>query len=86
MAAWTVYILTCCDGSYYTGSTTDLVRRLREHQTGQGARYTRSRLPCRLVWSRKCRNRATAQRLEARLKALPRAEKTTLIHRGRNAF
>ncbi len=47
--AWT-YILECADGSYYVGSTRDLEQRLLEHQAGYGSRYTRSRLPVRLVW------------------------------------
>ncbi|WP_245633026.1 GIY-YIG nuclease family protein [Luteipulveratus mongoliensis] len=47
--AWT-YILRCCDGSYYVGSTTDLERRLAQHQHGEGASYTRLRRPVELVW------------------------------------
>ena len=47
---WT-YILECSDGTYYVGSTIDLERRLNQHQTGEGAAYTRSRLPVRLAWS-----------------------------------
>jgi putative endonuclease len=47
---WT-YILECSDGTYYVGSTIDLERRFHQHQLGEGAAYTRSRLPVRLVWS-----------------------------------
>ena len=46
-----VYILECSDSSYYTGSTTDLERRLQQHQVGEGAKYTRSRRPVRLIYS-----------------------------------
>ena len=45
-----MYILLCADGTYYTGSTTDLTRRLFQHQQGQGARYTKGRLPVKLVY------------------------------------
>ena len=45
-----MYILECSDGSYYTGSTTDIEKRLAEHQAGEGANYTRTRLPVKLVY------------------------------------
>lgn len=45
-----MYILECADGSYYTGSTWDLDRRLREHQSGEGANHTKKRLPVKLVY------------------------------------
>ncbi|MDR1997861.1 MAG: GIY-YIG nuclease family protein [Candidatus Margulisbacteria bacterium] len=45
-----MYILECCDGSYYTGSTKDLARRLTQHQTGRGANYTKKHLPIKLVY------------------------------------
>ena len=45
-----MYILECADGSYYTGSTKNLERRLREHQAGQGANHTKARLPVKLVY------------------------------------
>jgi len=45
-----MYILECCDGGYYVGSTIDLPRRLEQHQSGQGANYTRKRLPVKLVY------------------------------------
>ena len=48
--AW-VYILECADGSYYVGSTTDLERRVSQHQLGEGAAYTKRRRPVRLVWA-----------------------------------
>ena len=49
--AWYVYMLRCGDGSLYTGSTTDVARRLREHQNGTGAKYTRARPPVSLALS-----------------------------------
>jgi len=48
--AW-VYILECADGTYYVGSTTDVERRVSQHQLGEGAAYTKSRRPVRLIWS-----------------------------------
>ena len=49
--AWYVYMLRCGDGSLYTGSTTDVARRLREHQNGTGAKYTRTRPPVTLAYT-----------------------------------
>ncbi len=76
---WWVYILRCRDGTLYTGITTDVARRLAEHRAGAGARYTRSRLPLRLVWREPQPDRAAAARREAQVKRLPRAQKLALI-------
>jgi cyclophilin family peptidyl-prolyl cis-trans isomerase/predicted GIY-YIG superfamily endonuclease len=74
-----VYVLCCADGSFYAGSTTDLGRRLFAHRRGVGARYTRSRLPVRLVawWQPGALNAARSQ--EARFKRLSRAGKVALL-------
>lgn len=80
--AWYVYMLRCGDGSLYTGSTTDVERRLREHQGGTGARYTRSRPPVTLAYAEEAPDRSAAQRREAAIKKLPRAQKLKLIRRG----
>jgi len=74
MSAW-VYVLQCRDGSFYTGWTNDLEKRVRTHQTGKGGKYTRSRLPVKLarVWKKK--NRKEAMRAEALFKQLTRKEK-----------
>jgi putative endonuclease len=79
MPRWYTYILQCSDQSFYTGSTTDLNRRLQEHQTGQGARYTHSRRPVNLVWSQSALSRPKAQQREARIKACTRTQKEQLI-------
>ena len=79
--AWYVYMLRCGDGSLYTGSTTDVERRLREHQGGTGARYTRSRPPVTLAYA-EAPDRSAAQRREAAIKKLPRAQKLKLIGKG----
>ncbi len=79
MARWWVYMVRCADDSLYTGSTNDLDRRLQAHNTGKGARYTRSRRPVELVWSRRLKDKSAALSLEARLKQLSRPEKLALV-------
>ena len=78
---YTLYILKCSDGSLYTGITTDLKRRVSEHDDGKvGAKYTRGRGPVAVVYTRRFRNRANASREEARIKKLSRAEKLVLVN------
>ena len=74
-----VYILECADGSFYTGWTTDLERRVAQHNTGRGAGYTRSHRPVKLVYWEEHPDRGSAQRREIALKRLPRARKAALI-------
>ena len=78
-----LYILKCADGTLYTGITTDLKRRVGEHNgkggTKLGAKYTKARRPVRLVYSKKFKDRSLASREEARVKNLKRTEKLTLI-------
>ena len=78
---WHVYMLQCADSTLYTGVTTDLQRRLCQHngELAGGARYTRARRPVRLVWWRKCLNRSAAQQEEASLRRLSRGQKLTLV-------
>lgn len=74
-----LYILKCADGTLYTGITTDLVRRAKEHNSSKfGAKYTRARRPVKLVYSKKFRNRSLATKAESRIKKLTRAEKLKL--------
>ena len=73
------YIVRCADGSLYTGWTIDLKQRLAMHNSGKGARYTRSRLPVELVWSEEQPSQETARSREARIKQLTRKEKLQLI-------
>lgn len=77
--AWTVYMLRCGDGSLYTGITCDLPRRLRAHQSGKGAKYTRSRPPVELVYQEEAEDKSAALRREIALKRLSRREKLALI-------
>ena len=70
-----VYVLECGDGSYYTGWTNDLKKRVRAHQSGKGGKYTRSRLPVKLIKKWRAKNKSTAMRKEAMFKSLSRKEK-----------
>ena len=81
---WWVYLVRCSDRSLYTGVTTDLVRRVDEHNGRQpgGARYTRARRPVALVWSERCGSRSEAQRREAAVRKLSRRQKDRLIDHG----
>jgi len=73
------YILECADGTYYTGWTTDPERRLRQHNTGHGARYTKTRRPVQLVYVEPQIDRSTAQKREYQIKKLSRTQKEVLI-------
>ncbi len=77
--AYFCYILECSDGTYYTGWTTDPERRLRQHNSGAGARYTRSRRPVRLAYVEEQPDRASAMKRERAIKSLSRQQKTCLI-------
>ena len=74
-----LYILECSDGTYYTGSTVDLERRLFEHEHGLGANYTRKRLPVRLVFCREFPSIADAFTREIQVKDWSQAKKRALI-------
>jgi putative endonuclease len=77
---WFIYILRCADGTLYTGITTDLSRRVQEHNSQKkGARYTRSRRPVTLVYSESADNRSEASKREYAIKQMPLAAKTVLI-------
>jgi putative endonuclease len=73
-----VYLLRCRDGSLYCGWTDDLMQRVTKHNSGKGARYTRSRLPVTLVWSEELADRSAALRRELAIKRLTRAQKLAL--------
>jgi putative endonuclease len=72
-------MLMCRDGTYYTGAAKLLAARLRQHEQGRASRYTRARLPVRLVWSRRVRTWSAALKQEYRLKQLQRPEKEALV-------
>jgi len=75
-----LYILECSDGTLYTGITADLDRRIKEHNSSEfGAKYTSTRRPVKLVYSKKFSNRSRASKEEARIKKLTRAEKLSFL-------
>ena len=74
-----VYILRCGDGSLYTGYTDDVARRLSVHQSGRGAKYTRSHLPVELAHQEELPDKSAALRREAEIKKMTRAQKLRLI-------
>ncbi len=85
-SAYFVYVVQCTDDTYYTGITTDLTRRIEEHNTSpKGARYTRTRRPVVLRYSEKYPNKSEALKREMAIKKMKRAAKIELITRGEPA-
>jgi len=80
---WYVYILRCTDGNLYTGSTTDITRRLKEHHSGRGGAYTRTHLPVKLIYQESLSTRANALKREAQIKRWRRKDKIALVNRGK---
>jgi putative endonuclease len=79
LMTWYTYILICADNSLYTGITTDLAKRLKAHNNGTAAKYTRGRLPVRYGWHQAQTSESAARQLEAKIKRLPRHKKLPLI-------
>lgn len=75
---WWVYLVECRDGSLYCGISNDVDRRVKAHNAGRGARYTRSRGQVKLVWRMLIGTRSKAMRVESKLKKLPRSTKLRL--------
>jgi putative endonuclease len=73
------YILECSDGTFYTGWSTDPQRRLKQHNRGMGARYTRTRAPLHLVYTEELPDKSSALKRERAIKALSRPRKKKLI-------
>ncbi|HPL64413.1 MAG: GIY-YIG nuclease family protein [Syntrophales bacterium] len=78
---WLVYLVRCADGTLYCGVTNDLARRMKEHNAGRGAVYTRGRLPVRIEAQSVPMTRSEALRLEMKIKKTQRRKKTALIRR-----
>ena len=76
---WHAYILKCKDGTFYTGIINDLKSRIKQHNLGNGAKYTRGRGPVKLVYSEQCADRSTALKREAEIKKLTRSQKKNLL-------
>ncbi len=77
---WHVYMVECRDGTLYSGITTDIDRRIKEHNESlKGAKYTRAKRPVSLVYSEECANRSAASVREHAIKKLTREEKLALV-------
>ena len=72
-------MLECSDSTIYTGITNDLERRVKVHNSGKGAKYVKTRLPVKLVWSVESENRSEASKLEIKIKKLSRVQKINII-------
>ena len=77
--AFYVYILRCSDGSYYTGHTDNLEKRMAEHQSGECGGYTMTRLPVQLLWSQDCTTREEALAAEQQIKGWSRKKKEAMM-------
>ena len=76
---WFVYILLCSDSTFYTGITNNLDKRIKTHNSGKGAKYTRCRLPVKLVYYEEIEDKSSALKREIAIKSLKRKEKEALI-------
>jgi len=81
-ANWSLYILKCGDGTFYTGITNDIDRRFRAHQEGKASRFTRTRRPVALVHQEPCGTRSQALTRECAVKSLSRSKKEDLVAGG----
>ncbi|MFC7044211.1 GIY-YIG nuclease family protein [Halobacteriaceae archaeon GCM10025711] len=79
MAGYWVYMVECADGTLYTGYTTDVERRVAEHNTGDGAKYTQGRTPVELVHTERFSTKSAAMSREYEIKQLSRSEKDALL-------
>ncbi|WP_409290914.1 GIY-YIG nuclease family protein [Peribacillus sp. SCS-37] len=80
------YVLQCRDGSFYAGYTNALEKRIKAHNDGKGAKYTRGRGPVRLIFSQEFEEKSDALKLEYRFKQLSRLKKETFIREGAAGF
>ena len=76
---WFVYMVKCKDSTYYTGVSNDLDHRLKQHNLGKGAKYTRARGPVSLVYSEQCQDHSAALKRECAIKKLTRSQKKELV-------
>ena len=81
MKEWYTYIVKCSDNSFYTGITTDLERRVNEHNSSnKGAKYTKTRRPVKLVYNETHTDRSSSSKRESVIKKLSRTDKLKIIH------
>lgn len=81
---WHLYILRCGDGTLYTGITTDVEKRLQQHRSGRGAKYTRGRSPLTLVYREVCGSHSDALKRECVVKGMTRLQKEKLASQWKN--
>lgn len=81
MMMYYTYILECADGTFYCGYTNDVEGRVKTHNEGKGAKYTKSRLPVKVVYSEEYNTKSEAMKREAAIKKLTRADKLILMGR-----
>lgn len=81
---WHVYIVECADKTFYTGISKDVEKRVKMHNSGEGAKYTRARVPVRLVYKCQKGGKSEASTEEFRIKKLTRAEKEKLVNIDRS--
>jgi len=77
---WYVYILECNDQSFYTGITNDLQKRIITHNSGKGAKYTKARLPVKLIYKESYKTKSDSLKREIEIKKLKRIEKLNLVN------
>jgi predicted GIY-YIG superfamily endonuclease len=82
IATWVVYIVQCADGTFYTGISNNLERRLKQHNAGTASRYTRYRLPVTLIYQEVQPTKSAALKRELEIKKLSRKAKQRLINEG----
>ena len=78
MSAWHCYLLRCADDTLYCGITNDIEKRLAAHNAGVGAKYTRGRMPLKLVYTEQCADKSVALKRELKIKKMKRSEKIAL--------
>lgn len=76
---WVCYLLRCADDTFYCGITNDMQKRLAAHNAGEGAKYTRGRLPVQVVYSENCMDKSAALKRELQIKRLSRSAKIALL-------
>jgi putative endonuclease len=82
--SWFLYVVRCQDSSLYTGITTDITRRINEHNSKKGAFYTKNKIPVELVYQETLSDQSQARKREAAIKSLTRKEKLKLIENGKS--
>jgi putative endonuclease len=83
---WVLYVLQCSDGTFYTGITNDISKRLVAHNSGRGAKYTRSRLPCELIAKSSLYSRSICAKAEYKFKKISRQKKEFFVSKGIDTF